>query len=413
MQSAAANTAGRLAYSPDLGAESSFPERHLDDDKAPFSGIEPGRHHGVVPLPSQAWPGQSRPYLHHNHVRRHRTATPNKYPLAAKRQFKIHARSPLAGPSNTISAPYPQPAVTSPHAEWPSFHEQPPGTLFWQHAAPPEFSLEDDSDSIQSHNDSPEEFCPPLPTLTSARKPGRQGSHHRAPANPTTAVPTSLSTPTHYPAVPTSLSTPTHYPAAPTLLGRSASDRPYLPDFDYHADGGGQWLDPSDPNTNAAAGGYLPSHPAARHGNHHAAGAAAAAGDIEITYRDSSSSSKVNSKRIAHKLSEKTRRNRLTIAIREIQKLLPSEESGGGGGGGGGAEGEDRDGRGGEADFVVRPGVPSSKLDVVEMAVGFIRDLKERNREMARRLWEAERRVEECRCRSRGEGAEEMEDAAG
>ncbi len=214
------------------------------------------------------------------------------------------------------------------------------------------------------------------------------------------------------------MSTPTHYPAAPTLLGRSAPDGPYLPDFDYHPDG--QWLDPSDPNTTAAAAaaGYLPSHPAARHGTHHAAAASAAgAGEIEITYRDSSSSSKVNSKRIAHKLSEKTRRNRLTIAIREIQKLLPSEESGGvtgggGGGGSGGAEGEDRDG----LDFVVRPGVPSSKLDVVEMAVGFIRDLKERNREMARRLWEAERRVEECRCRSSrgdGEGAEEMEDAAG
>ncbi len=63
----------------------------------------------------------------------------------------------------------------------------------------------------------------------------------------------------------------------------------------------------------------------------------------------------------------------------------------------------------------MRPGVPSSKLDVVEMAVGFIRDLKERNREMARRLWEAERRLEDCRCRASGggEGAEEMEDAAG
>lgn len=113
--------------------------------------------------------------------------------------------------------------------------------------------------------------------------------------------------------------------------------------------------------------------------------------ELDTVSRDGSSSSKVDSKRIAHKLSEKTRRNRLTIAIREIQKLLPT------------------DGKGGEAsqthsvcqeegDFVVRTGVPSSKLDIVEMAVGFIKDLKEKNMEMAERVRQAERRLEECEC---------------
>ena len=37
--------------------------------------------------------------------------------------------------------------------------------------------------------------------------------------------------------------------------------------------------------------------------------------------------SKLLSKRIAHKLSEKTRRNRLTVAIREIEKLLPPTQT--------------------------------------------------------------------------------------
>lgn len=45
---------------------------------------------------------------------------------------------------------------------------------------------------------------------------------------------------------------------------------------------------------------------------------------------------------------------------------------------------------------MVRPGVPSSKLDVVEMAVGFIKDLKAKNKEMARRLSEVEQKLEQC-----------------
>ena len=100
-------------------------------------------------------------------------------------------------------------------------------------------------------------------------------------------------------------------------------------------------------------------------------------------------------KRIAHKLSEKSRRNRLTAAIREIQKLMPpadnddddndgnedgggsSETLGGGVGGGGGG--------GGRPDFVVG-GQQVSKVDVVEMAVGYIRKLKQENEAMARRM---------------------------
>ena len=46
-------------------------------------------------------------------------------------------------------------------------------------------------------------------------------------------------------------------------------------------------------------------------------------------------------------------------------------------------------------DFVVRPGVVYSKLDVAETAVGFIQDLKERNREMAFKLKTAVERNKE------------------
>jgi hypothetical protein len=169
-------------------------------------------------------------------------------------------------------------------------------------------------------------------------------------------------------------------------------DRPYIPDFDYNTD----WLDPSDP-----VAAFFPQPPSLDH-------PVSTGPEIEISYRDSSSSSKVNSKRIAHKLSEKTRRNRLTIAIREIQKLLPSEDGG---------DEHSRSQSQKEPDFVVRPGVPSSKLDIVEMAVGFIKDLKERNKEMAKRLKEAERKVDACRCRGDGENAAAtstaMEDAPG
>ncbi|SPQ25297.1 92662e4f-c6b2-401c-99f3-ae0ab85cde88 [Thermothielavioides terrestris] len=156
-----------------------------------------------------------------------------------------------------------------------------------------------------------------------------------------------------------------HHPSA-------GSGRPYIPDLDYSQD----WTDcPDASRTFLAQPKYGDS--------------AGSKAKIEVTIRDRASSSKVDSKRIAHKLSEKTRRNRLTIAIREMQKLLPSE-----------IEGADQplSQTHKDADFVVRPGVPSSKLDVAEMAVAYIKDLKEKNKEMARRIREAEQKLAQCQC---------------
>jgi hypothetical protein len=66
MQSA---TAPRLTYSPDYGAESSFPERHLDDDKAPVSGIgSDGYQPSLATLSSHAWPSQHSQFHSYSHV---------------------------------------------------------------------------------------------------------------------------------------------------------------------------------------------------------------------------------------------------------------------------------------------------------------------------------------------------------
>ncbi|KAK3352912.1 hypothetical protein B0T25DRAFT_196222 [Lasiosphaeria hispida] len=90
-------------------------------------------------------------------------------------------------------------------------------------------------------------------------------------------------------------------------------------------------------------------------------------------------SSKLLEKRIAHKLSEKSRRNRLTAAIREIQKLMPENEGG-----------EPSPAAGEPAKQL---NSQASKVDVVEMAVGYIRRLQEEHEEMAKRVEEIEKEL--------------------
>jgi hypothetical protein len=94
---------------------------------------------------------------------------------------------------------------------------------------------------------------------------------------------------------------------------------------------------------------------------------------------------KVLSKRIAHKLSEKSRRNRLTTAIREIEKLLPAEMLA-----------EFREPKKDAADLpenlrIARPAtLPISKVDVAEMALEYIRSLRKELKEARRRISKAE-----------------------
>ncbi|KAK4143310.1 uncharacterized protein C8A04DRAFT_12463 [Dichotomopilus funicola] len=329
-------------YSPDLDAEGSFPERHLDDDK-------------VVPGPSPA----AGPRRFHAGTPNHRLAFEPSLPTVYARDWpgpnqtlpldtQVWPHGPLPDP-NLVPAPYQQATTPLLQPEWSSFRNQhQDGLSSWPHSHT-EMSLDDDSDSIQS------DFSLTMSTLSSQRP--RRTSSHR--------VSKPLKAPSPIPG---------HHPAVRV-------ERPYIPDFDYSTD----WLDPD------SAAAFFPT---ATHDPATAAAAAAAAtgttgAEIEVAYRDGSSSAKVDSKRIAHKLSEKTRRNRLTIAIREIQKLLPSGLA---------PDDESSSQAQKDADYIVRPGVPSSKLDIVEMAVGFIRDLKERNKDLAKRLREAEKQLETCRC---------------
>lgn len=86
---------------------------------------------------------------------------------------------------------------------------------------------------------------------------------------------------------------------------------------------------------------------------------------------------KMMERRIAHKLSEKSRRNRLTAAIREIQKLMPLD----------GTELANSEVAGIYPHF--------SKVDVAEMAIGYIRKLKRENEELKRKGREREEKDKE------------------
>ncbi|KAK4099188.1 hypothetical protein N658DRAFT_525634 [Parathielavia hyrcaniae] len=343
-----------LMYNPDPEDKESFPERHLDDDVVPPSGIGPEAYNpavtasqmfqpNVVPLPSYAWPGQHQPFLSYG------------YP-----QFPSHHQ--LVG-ATQLSAPKQQ-AMTPLHAEWASLREQDP--LGPRRLAPQsECTVGDDFNSVPSPAGGPDEleFCAPLrPTLSSQnpRLLSTQAHHMARPADaPGTIIPSSFQ---------------------PT----ARSGRPYIPDFDYTA----EWPDPSDANS-----GFFTPQPAA---HENAAGRGPEL--LEIAHHGGPASFKVDSKRVAHMLSEKSRRNRLTIAIREIQKLLPSEIGGNFDKNYGDDDGESPASRQ-DAGYTVQPGVPSSKLDIAEMAVGFIKDLKEKNTAMKKRIRELEKKMEGCQCR--------------
>jgi hypothetical protein len=214
--------------------------------------------------------------------------------------------------------------------EWAMFREQSPGAGFWD-LTPPD-SVEDDSDSMLSPRDSPQNFSSQMTAWQTLQRLRRRSLHR-------VAKPLRVPASTYGPVLQTGVHANGY---AASDLGFSDSVAAILLD-----------------NANTA-------HDSA---------------EIDIVFQDSASASKDDSKRIAHKLSEKSRRNRLTLAIREIQKLLPAE------------------GNRQEVDPLARPGMPISKLDVVEMAIGFIKDLKERNTAMEKKIKEVEAILAECHCR--------------
>ncbi|KAK4228842.1 hypothetical protein QBC38DRAFT_136032 [Podospora fimiseda] len=323
-------TSGLALYSPSSRSESSFPERHLDlrdsdwpthDDMTNFSNIDLNFSQSAIPKAhtfDQSFWSQS--WL---------TQT---QPVLDRNHI-----TPIEHPPPILPTSFRPPITTSPvQTEWDLFRAasaHSPGGLQWDIPNQKQ-SPEDDSDSI---NDSLEEFCPPLSTWTTTHRVRRRSTHR--------------------------ITKPSRLPTTQSLHVGTSSKRhvnSHSPDV----------LDFSD--------AHIMFNAQPDQDNIMLSPDIAAA---DFTFQDGPLSSKLQEKRVAHKLSEKSRRNRLTVAIREIQKLLPSEI--------------DREGdspqQQQEIDILVRPGVPSSKLDVVEMAIGFIRKLKEENAEMAKRLTELEK----------------------
>lgn len=128
------------------------------------------------------------------------------------------------------------------------------------------------------------------------------------------------------------------------------------------------------------------------HHHHHYDAAAMFAGDAKLPFADETVA-KALSKRIAHKISEKTRRNRLTMAIREMEKLMPAWAKQMPSAGLAGKElgdGTEYVGDSGDTSTAAGRGPATassviSKVDVVEMAVLYVKKLQEEHAESVRR----------------------------
>lgn len=110
-------------------------------------------------------------------------------------------------------------------------------------------------------------------------------------------------------------------------------------------------------------------------------------------------STNLTSKRTSHKIAEQGRRNRINSALQEIATLLPaSVPSTGGGEDGAGKgpddwDGGDGDGGGKKNDKQGGAGGPNSKASTVEMAIEYIKLLKQEVADATRRAEEAERKL--------------------
>jgi hypothetical protein len=340
----------RLAYNLASRGESSFPERHAwsePDDLSHLEGhedvaySEPGFPKldifapGLPSIWQQNWLDQGQPLPHHRHPHHGKVTSPSAHQV----HHEFFTPSPI---SRT------HPSDTSVQYEWEilrtttaaaGHHAPPPGQHFpWlpsQATAPSsdsQIKIEDDSDSNWSLNDSVEEIhLPPLIQPNVQRL--RRGSTGRV--SKVGRVPTGKPSGAMY---------QTFRVGRPRPPGGTNSTTERV---EINLCG-----PPYDTTTGRTADDLSPDDFAA----------------------------KVQERRIAHKLSEKSRRNRLTAAIREIQKLMP-------------ADGDNKDE--GEKDDAAAQAHLISKVDVVEMAVGFVRRLKRENERLAAKVKAAEEKLRE------------------
>lgn len=376
----------RLAFS--LAArtsESSFPERHAEpDDMAHLHDHEPSYDHHHQPhhepgfpklglLPpgmstfwQESWLEQYHPPQHHDAPARHRQHHAQNHhwvddtacfsPTSPADVMRIpspqthNTHHPVFSPSPMAPSAAPTDEVTTP-SEWDALLHAAHLDFPWlpahqqQQPSSSKFKSEDDSDSAWSGNDSnsnngatsSEEIPTPPPQPTAPRRPSAVPPRRRRLGS----VPR--------------VTKPSKVPAG--------------------GGGGGVYHTfrmskrPPAPAARPAVVDLIETTPFGPHPiTNFGAASAAAVGD-------SNDPAKMLEKRLAHKLSEKGRRNRLTSAIREIQRLMPLDAVAA-------VEGVAEGGKGGGE--VVYPHF--SKVDVVEMAIGYIRRLQRENEEMVRRV---------------------------
>lgn len=97
-------------------------------------------------------------------------------------------------------------------------------------------------------------------------------------------------------------------------------------------------------------------------------------------------STNLTSKRTSHKIAEQGRRNRINSALQEIATLLPMEAL---------LEGKESGGESGDKKDSKNGGVPNSKASTVELAIEYIKQLKQEVADAKKRAEEAEKKLED------------------
>jgi hypothetical protein len=105
-------------------------------------------------------------------------------------------------------------------------------------------------------------------------------------------------------------------------------------------------------------------------------------------------STNLTSKRTSHKIAEQGRRNRINSALQEIAALLPKPSGGGAGAKEKEGKGSSSDEGGGDSKKEDKMNLPSSKASTVEMAIEYIKQLRQEVADATRRAEEAEKRLE-------------------
>jgi hypothetical protein len=104
-------------------------------------------------------------------------------------------------------------------------------------------------------------------------------------------------------------------------------------------------------------------------------------------------STNLTSKRTSHKIAEQGRRNRINTALAVIATLLPGYEPKDGENSDGESDGDEKDGRDGKKGKKAPSSTPNSKASTVELAIEYIKQLKQEVADATKRAEDAEKRL--------------------